>query len=125
MLYPTRDLRGERIQAPPALDAGRDACTSARRAATAARSTRSASTARCSGSATTWESRFRNTPPVLDASGRVFVALDRSVYALDPDDGHIVAARHDLEDRVVADRRARRFYLGTARRQRSGVGDRP
>ncbi len=70
--------------------------------------------------------RFRNTPPVLDASGRVFVALDRSVYALDPDDGHTLW-RLDTTSKIASSPIVApgRLYLGTAGGSVLAVGDCP
>ena len=127
MLYPTRDLRGERIQAPPALDAGRG-----RLYFGASRGNRSTFYAIGLDGTLLWQrddlgkGRFRNTPPVLDASGRVYVVLDRSVYALDPDDGHTLW-RLDVASKIASSPIVSpgRLYLGTAGSTVLAVGDCP
>lgn len=126
-LLATRDATGERIQAPPALDVGRE-----RLYVGASRGNRSTLYAIGLDGTPLWSrsdlgrGRFRNTPPVIDAGGRVYVALDRSVHALDPDDGHTLW-RLDLASRIASSPVVApgRLYLGTTNSTVVAIGDCP
>jgi outer membrane protein assembly factor BamB len=127
MLYATRDTSRERIQAPPALDVDR-----ARLYFGASRGNRSTFYAIGLDGALAWrrddlgKGRFRNTPPVLDGSGRVYVVLDRSVFALDPGDGHTLW-RLDLATKIASSPIVApgRLYLGTVGSTVMALGDCP
>ena len=126
-LLATRDTTRERIQAPPALDVDR-----ARLYFGASRGNHSTFYAIGLDGTIAWRrddlgrGRFRNTPPVVDASGRIYVVLDRSVYALDPDDGHTLW-RLDTTSRIASSPivGAGRLYLGTAGSTVLAIGDCP
>jgi len=91
MLFPTHALARERIQSPPALDV---TYGGGRLYVGGTRGNRSTLYALDLAGNVVWQradlgaGRLRNTPPVVDAQGRVFVALGKTLYALDPDDGH-------------------------------------
>lgn len=127
LLFATRDTTGERIQAPPALDVGRG-----RLYFGASRGNRSTFYAVGLDGSLVWQrddlghGRFRNTPAVIDASGRVYVVLDRSVYALDPDDGHTLW-RLDTASKIASSPIVApgRLYLGTAGSTVLAIGDCP
>lgn len=93
MLLPTYALAGERVESPPALDVDH---AGGRLYVGATRGNRSTLYALDLHGNVVWQrgdlgsGRLRNTPPVVDGNGRVFVAVGKTLYALDPADGHTV-----------------------------------
>jgi outer membrane protein assembly factor BamB len=124
-LFPTRETTRERIQAPPALDVARG-----RLYFGASRGNTSTLYAVTLDGTLVWQrtdlgrGRFRNTPPVIDASGRVYAVLGKSVYALDPGDGHTLW-RLDAPSKIAASPIVApgRLYLGTGDSTVMAIGD--
>jgi outer membrane protein assembly factor BamB len=89
MMFPTYALARERIESPPALDV-----VAGRIYVGGTRGNRSTLYALDRDGNVVWQrsdlaaGRLRNTPAVLDAGGLIFVALGKTLHALDPSDGH-------------------------------------
>ena len=69
--------------------------------------------------------RFQNNPPVVDAAGRIYVALDKSLIALNPDGTNLWRSEFPSKlpsSPILADGRV---YVGTTNGQMYAIGDCP
>jgi outer membrane protein assembly factor BamB len=92
MLLPTYALARERIESPPALDVdhggGRLYVGATRRGKGNTLYALDLAGNVLWRRSDLGSGRLRNTPPVVDAAGRIYLAIGRALYALDPADGH-------------------------------------